>query len=76
MDTATAASKQPTFGNLQINMAAKSKRGNTKFFDSAEWVMQQQKQESIKRETIKMQSPYVFKTLQLSVSNDKSPIIC
>ena len=76
MEAQPSSAKQPTFGNLQINMAAKAKRGNTKFFDSAEWAMQQQKQESLKREQVKMQRPHVFKTLQLPTSDAKSPIIC
>ena len=37
----TAKVKQPTFGNIPLNTSAKSKRGNQKFFDSAEWAMQQ-----------------------------------
>ena len=76
MEAQSSTAKQPTFGNLQINAEAKGKRCNQKFFDSAEWAMQQQNNPSIKPEQVKMTKPNVFKSLQLPTSEAKSPIIC
>ena len=42
VDNTTPKVKQPTFGNIPLDSGARSKRANQKFFDSAEWAMQQE----------------------------------
>ena len=73
--------KQPTFGNLPINTSAKAKRGNQKFFDSAEWAMQQEylKQHKQNPDLSQKEQPTVTKQVYTSAipsnNNDKSPIV-